>query len=234
MKSLLPLLCLLLLSVAPLRAAEEALQLYYGEAICRKEKDEAWKIRIEGEVVSLAGCYLLMHDSRGKLLVKEHIPHGVYSADNALEMTIPKDGVAPNEYRLLLIGHQFDVMGIRLPLTSLTHEVYGYDYFAKRVPHRIWFMADTQNPEYRFSSRSKQMAVLDQGTPVALKQETGEKGLTALVGHLKPGHVYELNTEGTFYFRSQPGIHLSPEAAHCFLPQLKLREVAWWRIPPTR
>ncbi len=210
--------------------------LYYQAVSCRKEEDRDWKVRIAGNVPSLAGCYLIIHNSKGERVLMKHIPSGEYPSERPLELTVPKDGTR-GDYRIVIVGHQHDVMGIKLPLTDLKKEVYGDSYFAKRVPQSLWFLADPEVKEYKISSnRRSNLAVLDNGSPAlplpSKDQKIEEK--TVLTGALRPNRIYELKTDGTFYFNVTPGIYLAFAPSRCFLPDAALQKVAWWWLTENR
>jgi len=207
-------------------------RLIYQAASCRKEEDRDWKVRIAGKVPSLAGCYLIIFNSKGERLLMEHIPSGEYSLEHPLEFTVAKDGTR-GDYQMVIVGHEHDVMGIKLPLTDLKKEVYGYSYFAKRVPQSVWFLSDPEVKQYEITSGgSSKLAVLDDGKPVLAPGSSMHKGRkkTELNGVLTPGRVYELQTTGTFYFSAKPGIYLAFDPSRCFLPDPALQKVAWWRL----
>ena len=212
-------------------SAGEDDRLIYQAASCRKEEDTAWKVRIAGKVPSLAGCYLIIYNSKGERVLMKHIPSGDYSPEHPLEFNVAKDGTQ-GDYQMVIIGHEYDVMGIKLPLTDLKKEVYGYSCFAKRVPQSVWFLSDPEVKEYEItSSRSSKLAVLHDGSPVLTPRSNVHKGRekTALTGALEPGRVYELQTTGTFYFQATPGVYLAFDPSRCFLPDPALQKVAWWR-----
>ncbi len=224
----------ILAALALQAAASEAgdNRLIYQTASCRKEEDTAWKVRIAGKVPSLAGCYLIVYNSKGERVLMKHIPSGDYSREQPLEFSVAKDGTQ-GDYQMVIIGHEHDVMGIQLPLTDLRKEVYGYSYFAKRVPQSVWFLSDPEVKEYEISSgRSSRLAVLHDGSPVLAPRSSVHNGRekTALAGALEPGHVYELQTTGTFYFQAKPGVYLAFDPSHCFLPDPALQKVAWWQL----
>lgn len=187
--------------------------LLFGEVCVREGKDQAWTVRIRGEVPSLAGCYVLVHDSEGKLVMKKHVPHGNYSDDKALDLTIPKDGRA-EDYRIIVVGQEADIRGLNLPLTDLQLEVYGRTLFAIRPPASLWFLAEPGGQ--KFSGHSGEVRVLDGTTPTA--------------GPLEPGKLYRLDTGKTFYFRADPGVYLNFSPDRCFLPEAKLGKIAWWQL----
>ena len=206
--------------------------LIYQTVSCRKEEDKDWNVRIKGKVPSLSGCYLIIYNSKGERVLMKHIPPGDYPPEHPLEFHVAKDGTL-GDYQMVIVGHEHDIMGIKLPLTDLKKEVYGYSYFAKRVPQSVWFLSDPEVSEYEISSgRSGKLAVLDDGNPVLTASSGVHKGRekTQLTGALQPDRIYELQTPGTFYFNAKPGIYLAFDPSRCFLPDPALQKVAWWRL----
>lgn len=190
--------------------------LLFSNANVREADDQAWTLRVRGQVPSLAGCYLLVHDARGNLVLKTHVPHGDYTGAHPLDLAIPKDGWA-GDYRILVVGREADVRGLDLPLTDLKFEVYGRTLFATRSKGPLWFRAEAGETPQEFSGHKGSMKVL-------------EGGGQPLVGPLQPGKLYTLDTTGTFYFNAKPGAYLSFSSDRIFSPNPKLAEISWWQL----
>lgn len=196
-------------------ASADKKSLLFSEAIVRETLDQDWTLRLRGTVPSLAGCYVLVHDSAGNLLIKRHIPHGEYREGHPLELTVPKNGRV-GDYRIVVVGREADVRGFGLPLTDLQFEVYGHSLFATRSQGPLWFQAQPGSAQQKFSGTSGEVRVLREMQPVA--------------GPLEPGQIYALDTSKTFYFSANPGVFLSFSPERTFIPEAKIQEIAWWRL----
>lgn len=90
----------------------------------REPTDRAWNIKITGEVPSLPGMYVIVHDTAGKLLAARNIPHGTYPPDKPLILPFPPDG-SSGDYKIYFVAQQDDYLGLNLPLSDLPYEVYS-------------------------------------------------------------------------------------------------------------
>lgn len=209
---------LILAGVSSVRAEPppfETSHLLFSSAAVRESGDQSWVLQIRGDVPSLAGCYVLVHDARGKLILKRHIPHGNYTDAHPLDLTIPKDGWA-GDYRVIVVGREADVLGLNLPLSTLNLEVYSGTLFATRSPGNLWFLAEAGESPQEFVGTSGAVRILRDGKPVT--------------GSLEPGKLYALGLGKTFYFQATPGTHLSFWAERNFLPTAELNSICWWQL----
>lgn len=205
-----------------LGAAGGGAHLLFGEACVREPVDQAWQLRLSGRVDSLAGCSVVIHDAVGQSVWRAFVPHGNYSAESPFVLEVPKDGRA-GDYRIVVVGRERDVLGLDLPLSTLSQEVYGYTLFATRSGKPLWFLAAPGVTHVKVSGHSGPIRVLTQ--PGA-----GEEARV-----LTPGKLYALDTAKTYYFKADPGIHLAFAPDRCFVPEAKLRQFAWWqRVPDAR
>ncbi len=189
--------------------------LLFSGASVRETEDQAWTLRVRGQVPSLAGCYVLVHDARGNLVLKAHVPHGEYTDGHPLDLVLPKDGWA-GDYQILVVGREADVRGFDLPLSDLKLEVYGRTLFATRSKGPLWFQAEAGETPQEFSGYKGSLKILEGGQP--------------LVGPLQSGKLYALDTTGTFYFNAKPGAYLSFSPDRNFHPDPKLAAISWWQL----
>lgn len=195
-----------------------------------EEHDQPWELRITGNVPSFAGMLLMMHDARGNITLKRHVPHGQYAADQPLIIPIPADGIA-GDYRLIILGHQEDIRGLHMPLSSLSKEVYDGTNFAARNAPPLYFKAPPGVETLRISSYSGQQQVYE-GEQVVLDTKTdGELTGRTWVAPLKikPNAVYNFRNLKVFYFGSPDGLLLCFDINRWFVPDQKLSEIRWWQ-----
>jgi len=197
------------------RAESEGDHLLFNEVCVREKSDQTWSLRIQGRVPSMAGCYVIVHEARGNLVLKEHIPYGDYTGDRAQTLTIPKDGWV-GEYRLVVVGRESDIRGLELPLTDLKSEVYGRTLFATRARKPLWFLAEKGEAAQKFSGTSGVVQILKDGKPLVDAPQVGE--------------LYSLDTSKTFYFKATPGAYVSFSSERVFLPDANLEAIAWWQL----
>lgn len=195
-----------------------------------EDHDQPWELRIVGTVTSLPGVFLIIHDARGRITLKHHVPHGRYTADQPLIIPIPKDAYA-GDYRMIILGYQEDIRGLHMPLASLPKEVYGGTVFAARNAPPLYFKAPpgVETLSIRSSSGKQQVyegdqVVLDTGTDGELQ---GRNWVAPL--KVKPDAVYNFRNLNVFYFGSPDGLLLCFDINRWFVPDNKITEIKWWK-----
>lgn len=202
---------------------------YYG----REPKDGVWHIRLVGEIPSLCGAYLVVHDAAGRTVHHGPIPHGLYPAERPFDVAIPADGRA-GDYKIVLVGHQRDKLGVTWPFTDLDAEVFGGCTFAiSRDAGRLpAFRAPPGIDAMKLGAYKGHLQVLDEaGTVVADTRVSGveEKYDRTVEFAVTTGAVYRLKRD-CFYFRDYLGkrLFMAFDPARWFFPDPALDDVAWW------
>ncbi len=214
-------------------AKESSPELFFKEAFVREDTDKPWAIVLKGEIASLAGCYIIVHNTQGRQLAIRHVESGRYPSEAPFRIEIAVDGET-GDYRVLIVGHQQDVMGVKLPMTTLDYEVYGSDNFAARNAPSLWFQIRPGEEQSLFSGHSGAVRVKD-GENVVLQTQImkGGKGASASTTgkvQLQPGRFYQLEIMDTFYFSIKPNPLLAFDPRRWFLPNSDVGQVAWWQL----
>lgn len=224
-----------LTALFPLDAAAQSptdRQLFFEAGYLREPTDRNWSIRIAGLVPSMPGCYLIVHNADGRLLVKRHLPHGNYPAAAPLMIQVPADGIT-GDYRLIIVGYQDDTLQRQLPLTDLPFEVYGRTYFAARAgSSALLFRVPDGVEAQKVNSYSGGLRIMEGDTVVTDTRKDGKpegRDFTSTFTP-KPGATYQLVPYGCFYFRSETGLFLTFDMARWFAPDPRLEEVKWWQL----
>ena len=128
----------------------------------RETRDQAWQLRITGEIPSLCGAWILVHDRAGRKVVSRQIPHGLYSEEAPWVLEVPRDGIE-GDYVIRIIGHQRDLLGIRVPLSDLPGEVYGGNSFTigHEPGRRIAFQVDESRHQVKLGAYKGHLTVRD-------------------------------------------------------------------------
>ena len=239
-------LVIILMCMSPVYGQESKVSTHsimaYGK-YAKESEDCDWSIRITGNVPSLCGAYILLHDVNGKIIHKGKIPHGEYAVDNPFVMDIKKDGVA-GDYKIIIIGQQEDHLGINLPLTTLPFEVYGGTNFALGRDEK-------SNPAFKVEKEKEvvvgaykgHLSILDEKNKAIIDtaKESKYAGTAGLDKHkafrycnyvtlkAEPGKIYFVDDYKTFYFKFKPAVYLTFEPEKWFNPDVRLDEVKWWR-----
>lgn len=197
----------------------------------REPVDQAWQIRIAGEVPSRAGMMLIMFDAQGKLHLKQHLPYGVYPADQPLVIDMPADGIT-GDYRLIAIGFQEDIRGLLLPVSTLPLEVYSGTYFAARNTPPILFKAAPGVEVYHIRSYLVGQQLYEGDEVVLDTQKNGVQEGRNWFAPLKPrpDAVYSFRKMNVFYFGAKEPLHLCFDIQRWFVPDPKLNDIKWWEL----
>jgi hypothetical protein len=204
----------------------------------RESEDQDWHVRIAGEIPSQCGAYLIVHDVNGKSVFHGVIPNGKYSADNPHLVKIKKDGVA-GDYRIVMVGHQYDKMGVLAPWTDLPLEVYGGGNFSVgHDPIKVFFQAPPGVTEMHLGAYKGQLQIHDaEGKLVADTRKGKPHGRydNGIQFKVEQGKTYRMARQ-CFYFRSYiaNSLFIAFDAVKWFVPDARLNEVKWWEIPIER
>jgi len=202
----------------------------------REEKDGDWRVRIVGEIPSLCGAYLLIHDENGKVVYHGVVPHGSYTEEKPFVAKVPRDGIA-GDYRIKMVGHQDDKLGVLAPWTDLPREVYGSGGFSTGHDARIKPVFKTPEgvEKMHLGAYKGQLKVYDsKGAVVADTEKTGKlhgKYDNAVEFPVTPDETYTLERK-CMYFRSYipRTCFLAFDESKWFCPSPKLDEVKWWEL----
>jgi hypothetical protein len=207
----------------------------------RESTDREWYVRIRGGIPSRCGAYLLVHDAAGAVIWHGVLPAGAYADDAPHELRIPADG-RTGDYRLVLIGHQNDKLGLRTPLTDLPHEVYGGNYFT--IGHgpgaRVCLQVSGPDTKLWFAGYKGHLQVrgADGETVVGdtrerIRQERHDYTVDL---DLKADTVYWVTPYQCFYFRirhrddADRPVFLAFDPTRWFQPDAGLQQVKWWQL----
>lgn len=208
----------------------------------REVTDQPWNIKIIGEIPSMAGAYIIIHDVRGKILYKGTIDYGEYPEKKPFLIHFPADGVT-GDYKFILLGQQQDFTNMDLPVSDLPLEVYGGKWFS--------FMAITQPTAFRVRSGTKVLGmrsyrghskVYDDKMQVVADSKAGlnlmkptedNKGFynaldNPLEFEIDSKRHYWLSVGG--YFEPREDIFFAFDLARLFEPDPRLENWKWWRL----
>ena len=200
----------------------------------REVRDQEWHLRLVGEIPSLCGAYVVIHDAAGKIIHHGMIPHGTYPADRPYVATIKPDGIV-GDYKIVMIGHQNDILGVAAPYTDLPFEVYGgVNFTIGNAPGvDLYFQAPEGIAKMNLGAYCGHLKVLDSAGKVVADTRVGGKpkkyDMTVEFA-VKPGETYCLQRE-CFYFNSYiPGtLFFAFDPARWFCPTSTLDRVKWWQ-----
>ena len=232
-------LCLTVGSVTG-RAAKPAEPLRYNVMAngyyAREAVDRDWHIKLGGEIPSLCGAYLIVHDAKGKPIYHGVVPSGKYTAAKPYTVTVKKDGVT-GDYKIVMVGHQRDKLGLLAPWTDLPYEVYGGSSFS--VGHdpklMVYFKGPKGADEMYLGAYKGQLSVFDEAGKLVADTKLGHlhgRYDNAVKFKTVPGKTYQLKRK-CFYFRSYTPstFYLCFDADRWFQPSPELDKVKWWEIP---
>lgn len=246
--------CLIMLAlsntVAAADAADTALGLMCDSIYCREQVDQDWQVRITGQVVSLAGIYVLVQDVEGRVIFQGKVPAGQYPQDRPYVIRIPRDGVM-GHYLVTVLGSQVDYQHIRLPYTDLPGEVYGGKTFAVTThgPRKPWEVIAPGQLFFQVSADRPQVTLTQGERPWTIHQVDGEvvfdvqqQGRIELhrsnrrkqwVGTFTgtPGKTYVIG-HTLQWFLVQPAMYLSLTADRWFEPDPRFLTLKWWMKTP--
>jgi len=202
----------------------------------REVRDQDWHVRIVGEIPSLCGAYLLIHDAKSRVIHHGVVPHGKYPSGKPFVVTVKKDGVV-GDYKIIMVGHQRDKLGVTVPWTDLPYEAYGGSSFS--IGHDLnikpFFKPPPGVKKMHLGAYKGHLRVLDaKGKVVADTYTQGRKHGrydNAVEFKVKPGATYTIERK-CFYFRSYiPGtLFLAFERGRSFAPSPELDKVKWWEL----
>ena len=204
----------------------------------REIKDQEWHLTLTGEIPSLAGAYVVVHDALGRLVYGGVIPHGKHPAEKPYRVTVKPDGIA-GDYKIIILGYQDDLLGLLTPFTDLPLEVYGGGSMSMgHDPNaKPFFMAPEGVTKMKLGAYAGHLQIYDAaGALVADTRKGGvkEKYDNTIEFPVTPGKVYRFERQ-SMYFRSYtPGaffIALTPD--RCFVPNPELEKVKWWELVKT-
>lgn len=229
------LLCLAAARLTAVAAAQET-NLHHvmaGGYYAREVRDQEWHLRLAGEVPSLCGAYVVIHDAAGKTIYHGLIPRGQYPADKPFSVAIPPDGIV-GDYKIVLVGHQNDMLGVAAPYTDLPFEVYGgVNFTIGHAPGvNLYFQAPPGITNMNLGAYCGHLKVLDPAGKVVADTRVGGKPRKydmTIEFDVKPGETYCLQRE-CFYFNSyMPGtLFIAFDPARWFCPNPALDQVNWW------
>ncbi len=206
----------------------------------RETKDEEWFIRITGTIPSLAGAYILIFDTTGRKIYAGVIPSGEHPSKAPFVVKVPADGVT-GDYKIKLLGHQHDLLGIHVPLTDLRYEVYGGSSFT--IGHdkdrRIAFKVSTEQTEVTLAAYKGHLTVKDADDGVVADTRTSTEPINeksnapfrycnVVTFPVVMEKTYWIEPQ-SFYFRTAPSLFLTFNPKGWFKPDPKLDEVKWWK-----
>lgn len=214
---------------------------------CRELTDRRWHVRVAGEVVSLAGVYLLVHDVEGRVIFQGRIPAGVYGDDAPYTVPVEPDG-RTGDYLITILGSQRDYRAMRGPFTDLPHEVYGHRTYMA-VPYGANMPADATgagNLFFKVTEANPELTISGGGSPWEIHAVDGGKvydvrtdgqvevnprnNRESYVGTFRgePGQAYALR-RWMMYFYLNPRGYLAVSPDRWFEPDERLQELKWWR-----
>ena len=197
----------------------------------REPVDQDWEIRVIGQIPSLPGCYYILHDADGRLMLKRHVPHGVYTRAKPFVIRFPRDRKT-GDYKLVVLGQQEDLLGPRMPISTLPYEVYGRTYFtAGHNDTALFFTVPEGVTKRNIRGYKGNIRVYEGDKLVADAKKDGK-----LAGYdwsvdfpVEAGKFYWVERK-CFYFRSSDGLLLVFDRKRWFVPDPKLDDHQWWEL----
>jgi len=138
------------------------------------------------------------------------------------------------DYKIVIVGHQNDLLGIKVPLSDLPYEVYGGTNFS--VGHepgmRVYFRVPEGVAKQTVGGYKGHVQVLkDAGQVVADTRKGGyqdKKAYNNLIDFTPdPKVLYRIERQ-CFYFRANPAIYITFFPNRWFAPSPDLDAVKWW------
>lgn len=200
----------------------------------REANNQEWSLRLVGKIPSLCGAYMVVHDAAGKTIYHGVIPHGSYPEDKPYVVTIKPDGIA-GDYKIVIVGHQNDMLGLTAPFTDLPFEVYGGWTFAigDDPNTKPFFKAPEGVTKMKLGAYKGHLKVFDKAGKIIADTRVGGQQMkydNTVEFAVTQGETYQLHREECFYFKSYlPGtffIVFQPE--RWFSPSTNLDTIKWW------
>ncbi len=221
-------------------------QMSAGGYYAREDRDQLWHIRISGELPRQPGVLILVLSAEGRLVHRAQIPSGVYPANKPYTIAVKPDGVT-GDYLIKIVGHQHNLTGMLLPLTDLPYEVYGGSAFAigyggpKQVRTVALRVPNDDKPVILSGWRAN-LRVRDQQGRVVVDSKTDlvaegtpqrywGSGYFEVHAPLQVQQTYWLEPYESLYIFFKEPAYLTFEPRAWFLPDPRLLELSWWRLP---
>jgi hypothetical protein len=203
----------------------------------REPSDRRWQLTLVGTIPSHAGICVVVHDASGARLQAACVPHGTYTDAAPFRLTVEPDGRA-GDYRIVIVGHQQDMLGLAVPRTDLPQEVYGGGTLVVAGPDdaRLFFGGPEDVAGMKLAAHLGDLRILDaDGEVVADTRDGGhrEGPENVIAFPVTAGRIYQLERHCTYFRSLAPDVlflALSPE--RWFRPDPALDRVAWWEIAP--
>jgi len=203
----------------------------------REPHDRRWHVTLVGEIPSHAGICVVVHDASGKCLREVHVPHGTYTDDAPFRITFEPDGHT-GDYRIVIVGHQHDMLGLQVPRTDLPQEVYGGGTMVVAGPDgaATFFGGPGDVTGMKLAAHLGDLRILDADGGIVADTRSGgqrEGHENVIAFPVTPGRIYRLERHCTYFRSLAPNVlflALTPE--RWFLPDPALDRVAWWEIAP--
>lgn len=206
-----------------------------GGYYAREVKDQEWHLTLTGEIPSLSGAYVVVHDAQGKLIHSGVIPHGKYPPEKPFRVTVKPDGVV-GDYKIIILGYQDDLLGLVTPFTDLPLEVYGGGSMSMghEPTAKPYFMVPEGVTKMKLGAYAGSFQVYDADNKVVAdsrKEGVKEKYDNTVEFPVTPGKVYRFERQ-SMYFRSYtPGaFYIALSRERCFVPSPELDKVKWWEL----
>ena len=204
----------------------------------REDKDREWHVRLVGEIKSLCGAYIVVHNAQGKAVYHGMIPCGKYPEDKPFVVTVKPDGVT-GDYKIVLCGYQDDKLGFAVPFTDLPFEVYGGSNFS--MGHdpdaKPYFRVPEGITKIKVGAYKAHMSILGKDGKVIADTRVSkltEKYDNVVEFNSTPGEMCQVIRDAMYFRCSTPGaMFLCFDPARWFRPSPALDEVKWWECVPT-
>lgn len=224
-------------------------QLMMSSVYVKEARDQAWQVRIVGDLPRGPGIHLLVYNETGELLHRESVPFGSFPAERPHIITVPADGKA-QQYAIKFLGQQDNLNGIIMPLTNLPYEVYGDSGYMIAPPRTtgqrslVAFQVTDTNPSPHFDGWRANYRILDSdGHVVADSKDRllpmgdpakkgDERHVEMIVTGLTPGKTYWIDPYEIAYINIRSGkLYLTFDPERWFEPRLDwtLQDRPWWK-----
>ncbi len=220
-------------------------QLQFQSCYVKEDADLAWKIRLSGNMPDGPGLFVIVYNETGDIVHRAAVPCGEHTAENPYVITIPADGKI-QQYVVKLLGQEDNLRNLTLPLTDLSHEVYGdgswYSFGQGKSGDRriVAFQAPADGSVMKFSGYKGDYRILDDlGAVVADSKDKvplDPNGRNAqpkvkMDLTLPPGKTFWLEPYGVQYLASETNLYLTFNPERWFEPNLAwdLKSRPWWK-----
>lgn len=222
-------------------------QLMFSAVYVKEKVDQAWRLRITGDLPRGPGIHVLIYDEAGGFMSRYDVPWGEYTDETPFTVDVPADGKA-QQYVIKVLGQQDNMNGLRLPLTDLPYEVYSGSGFAfgygdARTQRRIVAFQVADETPIHFSGWRADYRILDAaGATVADSKDhilpegdprrVGDMRNHEAIFNLKPGNTYWLDPYGVMYLSVRgKRLYLTFDPERWFEPKLdwSLEDRPWWK-----